>query len=88
MQDYEILEVLKVAEEDGKWFSEKYKELQMKYEGKVVAIKNKNIVGDAESVEELLGVVTKKGEDATCILIETIPSKDVKGYCIVQCQLT
>jgi alkanesulfonate monooxygenase SsuD/methylene tetrahydromethanopterin reductase-like flavin-dependent oxidoreductase (luciferase family) len=77
MQDSEILEALKVAEEDSKWFSEKYKELRTKYEGKVVAIKNKNIVGDAESVEELLDEVKKKGEDAAYILIETIPPKDV-----------
>jgi alkanesulfonate monooxygenase SsuD/methylene tetrahydromethanopterin reductase-like flavin-dependent oxidoreductase (luciferase family) len=77
MQDSEILQILKAAEEDGKWFSEKYKELRTKYEGKVVAIKNKNVVGDAESVEELVDEVKKKGEDAAYILIETIPPKDV-----------
>lgn len=77
MQDSEILEILKIAEEDSKWFSEKYKELQAKYEGKVVAIKNKNVVGDADSVDELLDKVGKKGEDAAHILIETIPPRDV-----------
>jgi hypothetical protein len=76
-QDSEILERLKVAEEDSKWFSEKYEQLQAKYEGKVLAIKNKNVVGEAESVDELLDVVEKKGEDAAYLLIETIPSKDV-----------
>jgi hypothetical protein len=77
LNDSEILEKLKIAEEDGKWFSEQYEQLQPKYEGRVLGIKNKNIVGDAESVEELLNVVQKKGEDTAYMLIETIPAKDV-----------
>lgn len=77
MEDSEILNVLKIAGEDSKWFSEAYEQLRSKYEGKVVAIKNKAIIGHAESVEELLDVVQKKGEDAAFLLIETIPSKDV-----------
>jgi hypothetical protein len=76
-QDSEILEILKIAEEDSKWFSEKYEELRTKYEGKVVAIKNKIVLGDANSVDELLDKVGKKGEDAAYVLIETIPPKDV-----------
>jgi hypothetical protein len=77
LSDSEILEKLKIAEEDSKWFSEKYDDLRRKFEGKVVAVKNKNIIGDAESVEELLNVVQKKGEDTAYMLIETIPAKDV-----------
>ena len=76
-QDSEILEILKIAQEDSKWFSEKYEELRTKYEGKVVAIKNKIVLGDANSVDELLDKVGKKGEDAAYVLIETIPPKDV-----------
>ena len=77
MQDSDVLKILIVAGEDSKWFSEKYEELQTKYEGRVLAIRNKSVVGDAESVERLLDVVQKKGEDAAFMLIETIPSKDV-----------
>jgi len=77
LTDTEILEKLKIAEEDSKWFSEKYDDLRQKFEGKVVAVKNKNIIGDAESVEELLDMVQKKGEDTAYLLIETIPAKDV-----------
>jgi len=77
MEDSEILQILKVAEEDSKWFSEKYEQLQTKYEGRVLGIKNKTVVGDAESVEELLNTVQKKGEDTAYMLIETIPGKDV-----------
>jgi hypothetical protein len=77
MQDSEILQILKVAEEDTKWFSEKYEELRDKYEGKVVAIKNRDVVSDADSVEELVEKVQKKGEDTAYLLIETIPRKDV-----------
>jgi len=77
MEDSQILQILKVAEEDSKWFSEKYEELQGKYEGKVLAIKDKKVVGNAESVEELMDMVQKKGEDTAYVLIETIPPKDV-----------
>jgi len=77
MQDSEILEILKVAEDDTKWFSEKYEELQSKYAGKVVAVKNRNVVGDADSVDELVKKVQEKGEDTAYVLIETIPGKDV-----------
>jgi len=77
LSDSEILEKLKIAEEDSKWFSEKYDDLRRKFEGKVVAVKNKKIIGDAESVEELLNMVQKKGEDTAYMLIETIPAKDV-----------
>lgn len=76
-QDSEILQALKVAEEDSRWFSEKYEQLQAKYEGRVLGIRNKNIVADAESVDELLDVMQKKGEDTTHVLIETIPARDL-----------
>lgn len=77
LKDSEILEILKTAEEDGKWFSERYEELRIKYEGKVLAIRNKNVVGDATSTDELLKMIDKKGEDSVFVLIETIPTKDV-----------
>lgn len=77
MQDSEILQILKTAEEDTKWFSEKYEELRIKYDGKVVALKNRDVFDDAESVAELVEKVRKKGEDAAYMLIETIPRKDV-----------
>lgn len=77
MQDSEILQILKVAEEDSKWVSEKYEELQEKYEGRVLAIKNKSVVGNAESIEELLEIIKEKGEDASLILIETVLPKNV-----------
>lgn len=77
LKDSEILEKLRTAEEDSRWFSEAYEELRKKYEGKIVAIKNKNIVGDAESMDALLEATQKKGEDAAFLLIETIPHRDV-----------
>jgi hypothetical protein len=77
LSDSEILEKLKIAEEDSKWFSEKYDDLRQKFEGRVVAVKNKDVIGDAESVEELVEATKKKGEDAAFLLIETIPHRDV-----------
>jgi len=76
-KDSEILEILKIAEEDGKWFSEKYEELRTQYAGKVVGIRKKNVVGDAMSTGELLEKIEKNGEDTAFVLIETIPTKDV-----------
>ncbi len=77
LKDSEILEILKIAEEDGRWFSEKYEELRAQYGGKVVGVRNRNIVGEAESSDELLQKIEKKGEDTAFVLIETIPTKDV-----------
>jgi hypothetical protein len=77
MEDSEILQNLRMAQEDSKWFSDKYKELRAKYEDKVLAIKDKNVIGSADSIEELLGKVQSKGENIALLLIETIPPKDV-----------
>ena len=77
LKDSEILKILKIAEEDSKWLSEKYEELRVQYGGKVVGVRNRNIVGEAESTDELLQKIEKKGEDTAFVLIETIPTKDV-----------
>ncbi len=77
LKDSEILEILKIAEEDSKWFSEKYEDLRTQYEGKVVGIRNKSVVVDAKSTDELVQKMEEKGEDVALVMIETIPTKDV-----------
>ncbi len=72
----EILKSLGKVVEDGEWISEKYDELRKKYEGKVFAVKNKKVVGDADTVEELRRKLETKGEDIALLLIETIPPKN------------
>ncbi|MEM2842141.1 MAG: DUF5678 domain-containing protein, partial [Thermoproteota archaeon] len=70
-------ELLKTIKEDSKWISQEYNELRGKYEGKVFAVRNKNVIEQGESIEELLDKLEKKGENVAFLLIETIPRKDV-----------
>jgi len=77
MDDEQVLKILKRSEEDSKWLSRKYDELQSKYEGKILAIKDKNVICDANTVEELLSKLEEKGEDLGFLLIETVPPKNI-----------
>ncbi|MEM2907726.1 MAG: DUF5678 domain-containing protein [Candidatus Hadarchaeales archaeon] len=77
MEETKLLELLKSIEEDNKWLSENYDELKKKLEGKVFAVKNKKVVYEAETIEDLLRGLEEKGEDSTLLLIESIPRRDV-----------
>jgi hypothetical protein len=77
MEDRQILEILKKSEEDSKWVSEEYDNLRTKYEGKVFAVRNKNVLSHADTAEELVAKLENMGEDVGLILIETIPRKDL-----------
>lgn len=76
-EDARILEILRKFEEDNIWASEESDKLRTKYEGKVLAIKNKSIVSYADTVEELLKKLKQIGEDASFLLIEAIPPRNV-----------
>lgn len=73
----QILKILEKSEEDNEWFSGKYIELQRKYEGKIVAVKEKKVICAADTVEELLEKLKEKGEDVGYLLIESIPPKNI-----------
>jgi len=77
MEDSHILEILKKSEEDSEWVGEEYDKLRTKYEGKVFAVKNKNVISHADTVEELVEKLEKMGEDVGFLLIETIPPRDL-----------
>jgi len=77
MEDSHILEILKKFEEDSRWVSEEYDKLRSKYEGKVFAVRNKNVVSYADTVEELVEKLEKMGEDVGFLLIETVPPRDL-----------
>ena len=53
MEDSEVLEILKRSGKDSEWFSKNYEKLQSKYEGKILAIKNNDVISHADTVEEL-----------------------------------
>lgn len=77
MEDSQILELLKAFEVDNEWFSKNYEELKKRYEGKAFTIKNKKIIHESESVQDLLKELEKKGEDRSFLLLETIPPRNV-----------
>ena len=72
----EKLKDLERLEEDSAWVTEHYDSLK-KYEGKVVAVKNKNIIAVSENLEKLLKDLEKKNENSACLLLEAIPPKNV-----------
>jgi hypothetical protein len=77
LDDSQILEILKTSEEDSKWISEEYEKLRSKYEGKVFAVRNKTVICDADTAEELMGKLTGMSENVGFLLIESIPPKDL-----------
>jgi hypothetical protein len=77
MEDPQILEILRKSEGDSKWVSEEYDKLRTKYEGKEFAVRNKNVLSDADTAEELVAKLEDMGEDVGLVLIETIPRKDL-----------
>jgi len=77
MDDSQILEILKRVEKDSRWLSENYEEIQSKYEGKIIAIKDSQIICEGNTMDEVLNKLEKKGENISFLLIESIPPKDV-----------
>jgi hypothetical protein len=77
MEDSRVLEALKKSEEDSNWVSEEYGRLRSKYEGKVFAVKGKRIISYADTMEELMKKLEQVGEDASLLLIESIPPRDL-----------
>lgn len=69
-------EELQRLEEDSTWVTQHYDSLR-KYEGKVVAVKNRKIIAVSESLEKLLKDLEQKKENTACLLLEAIPPKNV-----------
>lgn len=69
-------EILKMLDEDSKWITENYEALK-KYEGKVIAIKNKRVIRVSDDLQKLLEELEADREDAAFLLIEAIPPKNV-----------
>ena len=73
----EIKQSLDNFEEDGEWFYEHISDLQEKHEGKLVAIKDKKIIGVKERIETLLKDIEKKGIDFSSVYINFVPEKNM-----------
>lgn len=76
MEDSEVLEMAKRAQRDSKWISDNYDQLREKYDKKAFAVKDGKVVGDADTVQDLVDKLEKNGENAAFLLIEVIPPKD------------
>jgi len=66
----------KRAQRDSKWISDNYDQLREKYDKKAFAVKDGKVVGDADTVQDLVDKLEKNGENAAFLLIEVIPPKD------------
>jgi len=69
-------QTLEILDEDSKWVTENYEELR-KYEGKVIAIKNKQIIDVSDTLENIMKKLEDKKENSAFLLIEAIPPKSV-----------
>lgn len=67
---------LEMLDNDSQWVTENYDKLR-KYEGKVIAIKNKKIIDISDTLENLLKKLEKRKENSSFLLIEAIPPKGV-----------
>jgi len=76
MENTELLAYLEKLDEDSVWFNEKYGCLRT-YQGRVVAIKNKQIIAVRDNVEELLKELEKMKEDPAFLLIEAVPPENI-----------
>jgi len=76
MENAELRAHLERLDQDSIWLNEHYDEFQ-KFQGKVIAIKGKQIIVVQDSLEALLEELEKKNENPALLLIEAIPPKDI-----------
>ncbi len=69
------LESIKRMEENNGWLQDNYEILRQRYGNKFVAIDNGNVVGSADTAEELLNNLQEKKVETASVLIEFIPPK-------------
>ena len=77
ISDKEIELSMERFEKDGEWFDEHQEELQKKYMGKVIAIKEQKIIGVNRKLDDLLNEIKSKGLDPANVYIASIPKESV-----------
>lgn len=70
------IDLLNLAEENLVWFSQNSGKIREKFGGKVIAIKDKNIIASSDNTKELLNSLEKMKVDDSEVLIERVPLKD------------
>ena len=72
-----IERLFEIHERSEEWFSAHQEELERKYGGKFIAIKNREVLAAEEEMEKLLELVKEKGENINQVFITSIPPKGV-----------
>ena len=62
--------LIKEIEQNGEWLDSVYPEVRTKHLNRFIAIKNKTIIAESDSFEELVEILKSKNEDLDKVLIE------------------
>jgi len=76
MENEELRAHLEKLDRDSIWVNEHYDDFR-KYQGKVIAIKDRQVIAVQDSLEELLEELKKKKENPALLLIEAIPPENI-----------
>jgi len=76
MENAKLHAHLEKLDQDSIWLNEHYNELQ-KFQGKIIAIRDKQIIAVRDNLDELLEELETKNEDSAFLLIEAIPPENV-----------
>lgn len=74
-EEEKIKSILERFDENEKWFSDHYEELQEKYENMILAINEKKVILADTKVENLFENLKAKKEDISSVYIASIPPK-------------
>ena len=74
-EEEKIKSILEKFDENEKWFSDHYQELQEKYENMILAINEKKVILADTKVENLFENLKAKREDISSVYIASIPPK-------------
>ncbi|MCK4637293.1 MAG: hypothetical protein KAT49_05380 [Methanomicrobia archaeon] len=77
MNEMEEMKLFEEYERDADWFQENFDSLADKYEGQIVAVKNKKILVTSRSVDDLIRKIKEMGEDPAVTYVKPIPPKDI-----------
>lgn len=76
MENAELRAHLERLDQDSIWLNAHYDEFR-KYQGKVIAIKEKQIIAVQDNMEALLEELARKNENPAFLLIEVVPPENI-----------
>lgn len=59
------------------WVQRKFDELAKKYEGKLIAVEEGEIIASSDTMEDLITQIEKKGKNPTETYVTSFPPKDL-----------